>query len=205
MNNGSDFLHILFLFLFKYFFKSLLDANILYCILPFVFSISYMPHVFCNISSADLKYNLAISNVLKGNNALNLPFLSVAAQIYLPHVEHMYCLWLRKQSTGFSKGVILLYFELNYKLNLILSEKMIKQIPYIVFLVTMIIAIPSCIDLEEDTSSVLSIENLKSESGVTAALAPIYRSMLAAYQHPHAGGVPTYGGDDRTTLEAAAR
>ena len=76
---------------------------------------------------------------------------------------------------------------------------MIKQISYIGFLLLFVFALPSCIDLEEDTSSVLSIENLRSESGVTAALAPIYRSMLAAYQHPHAGGVPTYGGDDRTT------
>jgi hypothetical protein len=74
-----------------------------------------------------------------------------------------------------------------------------KYIIHIVLLTAVIFSSHSCVDLEEDVSSVLSIENLKSESGVTAALAPIYRSMLAAYEHPHAGGVPTYGGDDRTT------
>ena len=78
-------------------------------------------------------------------------------------------------------------------------KKIIKQILYIAVLSGLLFSMHSCIDLEEDTSSILSIENLKSESGVTAALAPIYRSMLAAYQHPHAGGVPTYGADDRTT------
>ncbi|MFT4566332.1 MAG: hypothetical protein ACI9FN_001287 [Saprospiraceae bacterium] len=75
----------------------------------------------------------------------------------------------------------------------------IIQTPYLVLLIVLMVTIPSCIDLEEDTSSILSIENLKSESGISAALAPIYRSMLVAYEHPHAGGVPTYGADDRTT------
>ncbi len=77
-----------------------------------------------------------------------------------------------------------------------------KNINYIfrgLFLLMLFAAQPACVDLEEDTSSVLSIENLRSESGVTAALAPVYRSMLTAYTHPHAGGVPTWGGDDRTT------
>ena len=83
--------------------------------------------------------------------------------------------------------------------HLSIMKNLTKHTLYAVLLIAMIFSIPSCVDLEEDTSSVLSIENLKSESGVTAALAPIYRSMLAAYQHPHAGGVPTYGGDDRTT------
>lgn len=78
-------------------------------------------------------------------------------------------------------------------------KKIIKRILYVGFLISTIATVHSCIDLEEDTSSILSIENLKSESGVTAALSPIYRSMLAAYTHPHAGGVPSYGADDRTT------
>lgn len=78
-------------------------------------------------------------------------------------------------------------------------KRIIKPILYISFFSAVIIAAHSCISLEEDTSSVLSIENLRSENDVAAALAPVYRSMLAAYEHPHAGGVPTYGADDRTT------
>lgn len=69
----------------------------------------------------------------------------------------------------------------------------------IVLLTVVIFTGFSCFDLEEDLSSVLSIENLKSEGDVTAALAPIYREMQQAYTHPHWGGVPTWGGDDRTT------
>jgi len=57
----------------------------------------------------------------------------------------------------------------------------------------------ACIDLEEDTSSVLLIESLNSEAEIIAALVPVYRAMREAYRHPHSGGVPTYGGDDRTT------
>ena len=65
---------------------------------------------------------------------------------------------------------------------------MTKNILYIVLFSVLAVGAYSCVDLEEDTSSVLSIENLTSENDVTAALAPIYRAMLAAYQHPHAGG-----------------
>jgi len=78
-------------------------------------------------------------------------------------------------------------------------KNIIKQILYLCFFLTCVFTNPACIDLEEDVSSVLSIDNLKSESGVNAALAPIYRSILAAYAFPHGGGVPTYGADDRTT------
>jgi starch-binding outer membrane protein, SusD/RagB family len=63
----------------------------------------------------------------------------------------------------------------------------------------MILANQACIDLEEDTSSVLKLENLSSEGEIVAALAPIYAAIREAYRHPHAGGVPTYGADDRTT------
>jgi hypothetical protein len=63
----------------------------------------------------------------------------------------------------------------------------------------MILASQACIDLEEDTSSVLKIENLSTEGEIVAALSPIYAAIREAYRHPHAGGVPTYGADDRTT------
>ena len=65
-----------------------------------------------------------------------------------------------------------------------------------------ILASQACIDLEEDTSSVLKIENLSTEGEIVAALSPIYAAIREAYTHPHAGGVPTYGADDRTTWAA---
>ena len=78
-------------------------------------------------------------------------------------------------------------------------KNIIKNILTILALAGLIFTTQSCVDLDEDISSVLSIENLTSERDVTAALAPIYRSMQLAYTHPHWGGVPTWGGDDRTT------
>lgn len=69
----------------------------------------------------------------------------------------------------------------------------------IVFLMALVLSYPSCISLEEDTSAVLSIEELESESAIVAALAPIYRGLQDAYRAPHEAGVPTYGADDRTT------
>ncbi|MDN5212975.1 RagB/SusD family nutrient uptake outer membrane protein [Fulvivirgaceae bacterium BMA12] len=78
-------------------------------------------------------------------------------------------------------------------------KNIIKYIPKIVLIIVLAFLSHACADLEEDVSGVLSIENLSGEGDITAALAPIYRGMLEAYQHPHAAGVPTYGADDRTT------
>ena len=50
-----------------------------------------------------------------------------------------------------------------------------------------ILASQACIDLEEDTSSVLKIENLSTEGEIVAALSPIYAAIREAYRHPHAG------------------
>lgn len=69
----------------------------------------------------------------------------------------------------------------------------------IVFVLGMLASIPSCVNLEEDVSSILAIDNLTGESDVTAALASVYRAMQSAYTHPHQAGVPTWGADDRTT------
>ncbi len=77
-----------------------------------------------------------------------------------------------------------------------------KYIPKFILMIALMFASQACIDLEEDVSSVLSISNLTGEGDITAALAPIYRSMQTAYDAPHAAGVPTYGADDRTTWEA---
>jgi len=78
-------------------------------------------------------------------------------------------------------------------------KKITKYIPKMILMTALIFASQACIDLEEDVSGVLSIENLSGEGDITAALAPIYRSMATAYGEPHAAGVPTYGSDDRTT------
>jgi hypothetical protein len=68
-----------------------------------------------------------------------------------------------------------------------------------ILLITLVWAAPACIDLEEDVSSVLFIENLQSEGDVIAALAPIYRAMQDTYQGVHNQRAPTYGADDLTT------
>ncbi|WNJ20434.1 RagB/SusD family nutrient uptake outer membrane protein [Pontibacter sp. G13] len=65
--------------------------------------------------------------------------------------------------------------------------------------VALLVSVQSCVDLMEDTSSVLSIENLKSEGDVVSALAPVYRQMATVYATPHFQRVPTYGADDLTT------
>ena len=78
-------------------------------------------------------------------------------------------------------------------------KKVNKYIAKIVLMIALVFAYQACIDLEEDVSGVLSIENLSGEGDITAALAPIYREMSVAYSNPHWAGVPTYGSDDRTT------
>ncbi|MGD1889935.1 MAG: RagB/SusD family nutrient uptake outer membrane protein [Cyclobacteriaceae bacterium] len=75
----------------------------------------------------------------------------------------------------------------------------ILPISKILLLLLLIWTAPACVDLEEDTSSVLFIENLQSEGDVTAALAPVYRAMQDVYQAPHLQRSPTYGADDITT------
>ncbi len=57
----------------------------------------------------------------------------------------------------------------------------------------------SCIDLEEDVSSVLSTGNLQGESEVVAALTPIYRALHDNFQVAHELRAATYGADDLTT------
>ncbi|MEC3907034.1 RagB/SusD family nutrient uptake outer membrane protein [Tamlana sp. 2201CG12-4] len=60
----------------------------------------------------------------------------------------------------------------------------------------------SCADLEEDLSSVITIDNLSSERDIVTALTPIYRQLLQAHRNPHFLRTPTYGADDITTWEA---
>ena len=78
-------------------------------------------------------------------------------------------------------------------------KQIVKYIPKVTLMIAMIFVSQACVDLEEDVSGVLSLENLSGEGDIQAALAPIYREMQVAYSNPHWAGVPTYGGDDRTT------
>lgn len=74
-----------------------------------------------------------------------------------------------------------------------------KYINKIITLAILIFVSQACVNLEEDTSSILTIDNLGSEGDIIAALAPIYRQTQISYQQPHFQRVPTFGADDLTT------
>ena len=74
-----------------------------------------------------------------------------------------------------------------------------KYINKIIALAVLLFMSQACVDLEEDTSSVLTIDNLGSDSDIVAALAPVYRQTSISYQNPHFQRTPTYGADDLTT------
>jgi starch-binding outer membrane protein, SusD/RagB family len=57
----------------------------------------------------------------------------------------------------------------------------------------------ACITLDEDISSIISIEKLDKEEDVVAGLAAIYRRMANVYQFPQYQRTATYGADDITT------
>lgn len=60
----------------------------------------------------------------------------------------------------------------------------------------------SCSQLEEDTSSLLTVGKIESESDVVTNVAPIYRTLLTLYKDPSYPRVSTYGADDITTWVA---
>jgi hypothetical protein len=78
-------------------------------------------------------------------------------------------------------------------------KNIIKYILKAVFLLIMMFIYPSCIDLEEDTSSVLSIDELTNEASVLASLTPVYNRIQEAYFKPHHNSLLVYGADDITT------
>ncbi len=78
-------------------------------------------------------------------------------------------------------------------------KKIHIYISKIALILVMMVTSQACVDLEEDVSSLLSIENLATEGDVIAALAPMYRTMQNAYGTPHNLRAPTYGADDITT------
>ncbi|WP_303315300.1 RagB/SusD family nutrient uptake outer membrane protein [Flavivirga abyssicola] len=57
----------------------------------------------------------------------------------------------------------------------------------------------SCSDLEEDTSSLLTVGKIETEADIAASVAPIYRRLLEMHKTPHFTRTATYGGDDITT------
>ncbi len=75
-----------------------------------------------------------------------------------------------------------------------------KNIIRLSLLLMLILPSQSCQNiLEEDLSSVFSIDNLKSEGDIVAALAPVYRRLATVHNGPHYLRTPTYGADDITT------
>lgn len=74
-----------------------------------------------------------------------------------------------------------------------------KYINKIIAFIVLLFISQACVDLEEDTSSILSIDNLGSESDVIAALTPVYRSTSTSYRDYHNQRSPTFGADDITT------
>jgi hypothetical protein len=60
----------------------------------------------------------------------------------------------------------------------------------------------SCSNLEEDTSSLLTVGKIESAADVANNVAPIYRRLLNLNQYPHRLRITTYGSDDMTTWSA---
>ena len=69
----------------------------------------------------------------------------------------------------------------------------------ILTLITSVLFVFSCSDLEEDRSGILSLENLQSEGDLVAALVPVYKRLQYSYRNPHFMRTNTFGSDDITT------
>ena len=82
-------------------------------------------------------------------------------------------------------------------------EQIMKNIKNLLFKIVMLVAIltgtQACFELEEDTSSILSLENLTDEGAINAALSPIYRQYMEVINAPHNHHITAYGADDITT------
>ena len=71
---------------------------------------------------------------------------------------------------------------------------------YKIFLFTLLIfAFSSCTDLDEDTRSLLTVGEIRTQGDIEANLAPIYRRLLSLHSEPHFLRTATYGADDITT------
>ena len=74
-----------------------------------------------------------------------------------------------------------------------------KYITKIVLCVIVLISTLACVNLEEDTSSILAMDNLKDKGAITASLTPIYRQYQEILQNPQMELISAYGADDMTT------
>lgn len=77
-----------------------------------------------------------------------------------------------------------------------------KHINKIILFALMAFLGHSCSDLEEDTSSLLTLDRLQNEGDIEASLAPIYREFLTVHKDPQFSRIATFGGDDITTWSA---
>lgn len=69
-----------------------------------------------------------------------------------------------------------------------------------VLIIAMALMSQSCaVDLEEDLSSIISIEDLRTEDELVAALSPMYQIFAEQAAWPQRLSVPLYGADDLTT------
>lgn len=78
-------------------------------------------------------------------------------------------------------------------------KTIIQFLPKVVLLGFMLFNAQACVKLEEDTSSILQIDNLKDEGSITASLTPIYRKYAQLVTDPHKEQMVCFGGDDMTT------
>jgi hypothetical protein len=74
-----------------------------------------------------------------------------------------------------------------------------KSIYKIFLVVFVVLTYSSCTDLEEDTRSLLTVGDIKTQGDIETNLAPIYRRLLALNNDPHFLRAATYGADDITT------
>jgi len=77
-----------------------------------------------------------------------------------------------------------------------------KLINKVLMIAAVILSSQACFDLEEDVSGVLSIDDLRNEGDILAALTPIYRAYWVATRVPHQQQIMAYGADDLTTWQA---
>jgi hypothetical protein len=74
-----------------------------------------------------------------------------------------------------------------------------KYINKILIIAILVFSTQSCLELEEDTSSLLTVGDLNNAADVAANVAPIYRVLLSMHVGPHYLRTTTYGADDITT------
>lgn len=78
-------------------------------------------------------------------------------------------------------------------------KMIIKYIPKVVLCFFVLFMAQACVNLEEDTSSILTIDNLKDEGAIASGLAPIYRQYQEILQNPQMELISAFGSDDMTT------